>query len=237
MITMPTIDRSGRQRTLAACYIRPAMHDVVSRLRGRLQHGLATQEILDRLARRGIVLYPYLVFQEFAEVQFSAEQVSNPFRARQLTENDTAQLTAMPDRPRTEAGIRERFRLGHVGIGAFEQDSIVAYTWCDLQKLSSPGQGSALRPLERDEAYMYDAYTIPRCRGRGLVPFLRSEVYKVMQTLGRRRLYSVSVLFNRPARRFKAKLGAREVELRLSINLFQKFKRDVLLKRYPPAAR
>lgn len=214
----------------------PAMRDAISRLRGRLQHGLAIQEILDTLARRGILFYPYIVFQEFAEARFSREPDPDTFHARQLTEKDIAQLAAIPERPCTEARMRERFSRGHVGIGAFEQKSIVAYTWCDLHKLSSPGQRSALRQLRSDEAYLYDAYTVPRCRGRGLVPFLRSEVYKVMQELGRRRLYSVSLVFNRSARRFKAKLGASEVELRLSINLFQKYKRDLLLKRYPADA-
>lgn len=209
------------------------MRDLVSRLRGRLRHGLATQEILDGLARRGLVFYPYLVFQESADARFSRSPALENLSARRLTEDDAEQLAALSVRPHDVEDIRRRFRRGDVGVGAFDRDALVAYTWCDLERFGSIGQKSSLRTLAHDEAYLYDAYSLPAYRGHGLVPYLRSEVYKLMDAAGRRRLYSVSLFFNRSARRFKAKLGARAVELRVSINLFQRFKRDLLLKRYP----
>lgn len=210
----------------------PAMQGVLFKLRGRLRHGLATQEALDRLARLGIVLYPYIVFQEAVEAGGSASERQVGLTARKLTEQDITALAEMPERPGSEEAFRTRFRRGHVGIGAFDGDSIVAYTWCDLENFAGFGQGAILRKLQSDEAYLYDAYTLPAYRGRGIVPFLRSEVYRVMNSQGRHRLYSISLFFNQSARRFKAKLNAQPVELRLSINLFQKLTRDLLLKRY-----
>ena len=215
------------------------MRDVFSRLQGRLRHGLATQEILDGLARRGLVFYPYIVFEESPDARFDRAPALEKLNARRLTEDDAEQLAAISVRSHDAEAIRKRFRRGDVGVGAFDGSTLVAYTWCDLERFGSIGQKGSRRALAHDEAYLYDAFTLPAYRGHGLVPYLRSEVYKLMDAAGRRRLYSVSLFFNRSARRFKAKLGASAVELRLSINLFQRFKRDLRLRRYPsePPAR
>jgi len=209
------------------------MSSLLSRLRRRLEHGLAMQEVLDRLAGRGCTFYPYIVFAEAVDIEKDELRLTQACEIRELTEDDIAGIASIPERPRGEAVLRERFRRGHVGIGAFDGGAIVAYTWCDLERFTAFGRGSVLRLLEPDEAYLYDAYTRPDYRGRSLVPMLRSEVYRVMRARGKQRLYSVSLYFNRSARRFKAKLNARELELRLWINLFDKFTRDFRLKRFP----
>lgn len=213
------------------------MRNFVARMQGRLRYGLATQEILDRLARRGIALYPYLVFEELAEPRIGDGADPQNIQVRQLTELDIKQLIEIPERPRSEADIRDRLARGHIGMGAFDKGTIVAYTWCDLDRLTSFGRGSVLRKLEPDEACLADSYALPAYRGRGIVLFLRGQVYGMMRAHGRHRLYSVCMYFNRSVRRLKSKVGAREIQLRLSINLFNKFRRDLLLKRYPHGRR
>lgn len=213
------------------------MRDFVARLHGRLRYGLAMQEILDRLARSGLIFYPYVVYQERADARLGPVSAPSSIQARQLTEQDVVQLAGIPERPRSETDIRERLARGNIGVGAFDKDSIIAYTWCDLDKLSGFGRGSVLRKLESDEACLADSYTLPAWRGRGIVLFLRSEVYGAMKAKGRYRLYSVCMYFNRSVRRLKVKVGAREVQLRLSIGLFGRFKRDLLLKHYPREGR
>ncbi len=211
------------------------MLNIVRKIRGRLRHGLAMQEALDSLARRGLVFYPYIVFREFAEAQYrrSAEV---PLLTRRLLEGDTALLAAVPGRAQDPDRIRARFRRGHIAIGAFDADQLVAYTWYDSREFGSVGQKAPGRPLAAHEAYLYDAFTTPSHRGQGVGRQLRGEVYQQLLAEGRRTLYSVSLYFNRPAQRFKRKLGATAVELRLSVNLFDRFKRDVLIRGYPDPA-
>ncbi|CAN5347271.1 hypothetical protein BH24PSE2_BH24PSE2_11610 [soil metagenome] len=208
------------------------MQDLIARLRGRLQHGLAVQETLDRLARHGLALYPYLVYCESTDPPAAHREGPESLHARLLTERDVPQLVAMRQRPDWEATIHRRLARGDVGIGAFADDSIVAYTWCEIAHLRGFGRDCILRALADDEATLADSYTVPAWRGRGVLLVMRGEVYGTMRAMGKTRLYSVCMYFNRSIRRLKAKVGAHAVELRLSINLYERFKRDVLLKRY-----
>ncbi len=212
------------------------MRDVISRLKGRLRHGLVTQELLDRLARCGFVVYPYILFEEFADSRFDSSDLPT-LTTRRLTADDAARVATIAVRSQDVEQIADRFRRGNIAVGAFDGDELVAYTWCNLDHIGGIGQKSPQRYLTEEEAYLYDAYTLPAYRGHALVPHLRTELYRILQAEGRRRIYSISLLFNRSARRFKAKLGASMLELRLSINLFEKFRRDVLLKRYASPAR
>lgn len=203
---------------------------------GRLRYGQAVQEILDRLARRGIVVYPYLVFEEPADRVFADPPGLETLRARRLTPGDLPQLAAIAQRVRSERAAGERLARGEIGIGAFDGARLVAYTWCDLEKLSGFGRGVVLRGLEPDEACLAKSWTMPEYRGRGIALFLRREVYAAMRALGKHRLCSVCLYFNRSVRRLKAKIGAGAVELRLALRLPGGLKRDLLLKRYARGA-
>lgn len=205
----------------------------VRKLKGRLRHGLATQELLDRLGRAGVVFYPYIVFRECDAGLEPARHTG--FEIRRLGQHDTEQLVTVAARTLSRQKVEERFRNGHLAVGAFDGGSLVAYTWCNRTHFGGVGQKTPRRLLEGHEAYLYDAFTAPDYRGHGLVPQLRSELYRQLAADGRDELYSVSLYFNRSARRFKQKLGARPVELRLSVNLFDRFKRDLRLRRYAPA--
>lgn len=212
------------------------MRDFITRVRGRLRHGQAVQEILDRLARRGLVVYPYLVFEELAGRVFADPPNLAGLIARRLTAADLPQLTVIAQQARSERRVGERLARGEIGIGAFDGDSLVAYTWCHLEKLGGLGRGNVLRRLEPDEASLAKSWTMPEYRGRGIVLFMRTEVYAAMQALGKRRLCSVCLYFNRSVRRHKAKVGAEALECRLAPRLPGGQTRDLLLKRYAQRA-
>jgi hypothetical protein len=75
--------------------------------------------------------------------------------------------------------------------------------------------------LEDDEAYLFDAYVLPAYRGQRLVTLARYFAYEELRRLGRHRLYSISLGFNRSSHRFKQKLLAERAELRLQLGLAQ----------------
>jgi len=212
------------------------MRRFLASVRGRLRHGQAVQEILDRLAARGLVVYPYLVFEERADHAPGDASRVEGLRARRLTDADLPQLEAIAQEVRSERSAAARLGRGEIGVGAFDGERLVAYTWCDLVNLGGFGRGTVLRRLAPDEACIAKSWTMPEYRGRGIVLFLRSEVHAAMRALAKQRLCSACLYFNGSVRRVKAKVGAEAVELRLALRLPGGFKRDLLLKRYPRPA-
>jgi hypothetical protein len=84
------------------------MRDVVTKLKGRLQHGLAIQEVLDRLARSGVVFYPYIVFREFADARFQSTVKLPRCRIKSnetFLANPPRQLRVSADRGRCKPGL------------------------------------------------------------------------------------------------------------------------------------
>ena len=61
---------------------------------------------------------------------------------------------------------------------------------------------------------------------------MRAKGYAALRKMGRSRFYSYTDFLNTPARRFKLKLGARNLALRLHLGLFGKWSKTVTLRRY-----
>ena len=86
--------------------------------------------------------------------------------------------------------------------------------------------------LSHDEAYLFDMYVDKDFRGMSLAPLLRHHLFQHLTSQGVRRFYSMTAYFNRSSRKFKAKLGARELELRFTIGFWSRLNADFLLRRY-----
>ncbi len=94
----------------------------------------------------------------------------------------------------------------------------MAFNWFDLEESNS--RLHRFR-LEDSEVYLFDMYTMKTFRGKGIAPCLRYETYKLLRKMGRSKFYSISDFFNITSIRFKEKLNARFLELRLYIRLFK----------------
>ena len=101
--------------------------------------------------------------------------------------------------------------------------------WCDLDEFSHPPN---YRKLANDEVYLFAAFADPKYRGQGLAPLMRTAGYAALREMGRNKFYSYTDFFNTAARRFKAKLGARDEALRVHLVLFEKWSRTLTLRRY-----
>jgi GNAT superfamily N-acetyltransferase len=193
----------------------------LARLLERMRHGLLEQEILDRLARLGIVCYPYFVSVESARPR-GASPSADGYELRVLAPADAAEIsriTLLKTRSTTPQALAAR--MAHaLCLGAFADGALVGYTWVGFDGLPTPGSGRQwLFRLEPDEACLFDLYVVPAHRGQRLAALLRHRVTDILERRGCRRAYSVSLAFNRATRRFKARIGAREAELRLYLHL------------------
>lgn len=188
-----------------------------ARLWGRLRHGLLMQEILDRLYAAGIVVMPYYVTSESA-VRLPDVHVPPGYHVRELGIDDCAAIVAISVRPRTVAQTLEvltRMRC----YGVFQGEELVGHTWVSFDHLPVPSGATPLFALRPDEAYLLDMYIAPAHRGARVAPWLRANVLRCLGAEGRPNCYSITLFFNRSSRRFKARFGTQEKELRIYLQL------------------
>lgn len=191
---------------------------LLQRLLGRLRHGLLAQEVLDRLARAGLVIYPYYIVLEPLPAE-PPPALSPRCTVRSLVAMDAAEMARISVRPSSEGAIVANMAQA-ASMGIFYDGQLAGYSWASLQRLPIPGGfGQALFRLEPHEAYLFDIYVAPPYRGMRLAGLLRSALQRDLARLGRQRFYSVTLAFNRSSRRFKSRLGARELELRIYVHL------------------
>jgi GNAT superfamily N-acetyltransferase len=213
------------------------MKEFLHRLHGRLQHGLLIQEILDRVAKSGLVFYPYLLMMEAPDRPGSDGASPQGFSTRLLTQEDIPVIATIIERWRHKRGaadeLQDRLRSGQLGIGLFLGSEFIGHTWCTVNYCMSIFKRKLFK-LNPNEAYIFDTYIIPPYRGQGLAVCLRRALFAALVEEGRCTFYNVSLLFNASTRRFKTRLGSKEIELRLYLRFLGLGEWDLLLRRYLP---
>jgi GNAT superfamily N-acetyltransferase len=188
------------------------------RLLGRLRYGLLIQEILDRLARAEVFIYPYFVVLEPTGAgPPPAADARCTFRL--LTAGDVDEVVrVLVGRITAELFLEQLTRTECLGV--FYDGKLAGYTWVRLDMVAVPeGLGQAVFELQPDEAYLFDMYVAFPYRGLQLAGILRQSMQSELIRRARTRFYSLTLAFNRSSRRFKARLGARELELRILLHL------------------
>lgn len=181
-----------------------------------------SQLLLDALSRSGISIQPFYLFEE--RMPESGRPTAVGLRdavVRSLGPADMADVAAVPWRGLDEAFFRARLERGNGCLGLYDGDRLAAFSWFDLNECNYEGWRFPLRP---GEAYLFDAFTLPAWRGRGLAPYIRYRVYEVLAARGCTRFLSVSIRTNRAAIRFKEKLGGRIVGNGWRVTLFGRWR-------------
>lgn len=188
------------------------------RLLGRLRYGLLIQELLDRLSRLGLIIYPYFVVRE-PESPDPAMTPDARSSFRLLRAADVDDVVRVLAGRITSQVYLELLTLAEC-MGVFHDQKLAGYTWARLDYVPVPdGLGQPVFELQPDEAYLFDMYVAPAYRGFRLAGILRQSMQRELIRRGRTCFYSLTLAFNRASRRFKSRLGAREVELRMHVRL------------------
>lgn len=166
------------------------------------------------------VIRPTLEKDQFVVKVLRAEEIHSISKYHEIV-NSTE--------PMDTESIADRINNGWICIGIQQGHMIVAYMWaglheCDDQLLKFK--------LQSNEAYLTYAYTLKPYRGKKIAPFLRIELYKYLDAIGRNRFYSITEYVNEPAIRFKKKLKAKILVFYLYVCILRKFKLRIPLKRY-----
>jgi GNAT superfamily N-acetyltransferase len=202
------------------------------RLKNRVRFGLATQELLDRIARFGLVIYPYFIVDEPVRARPELEGMDEGLQTRELQVDDAPLIASLAERTRDEATIRAMMARATC-VAIMENDDLLGYSWFTRDQLRGIAGTNPMVELPPDCAYLFDLFVRRSERGRNLAVLLRNAVHKMLAAQGVKHAYSISLAFNRSTRRFKAKLGAVEVELRLFLRLKPFRALDLRLRRKP----
>ena len=189
-------------------------------LRHRYDYDSVPQFALNGMGFLGLEIHPFSVFLE----GINSVAVRPSLRPLEELEvgfvgaEDMFAIMAFPDRKLPESALFWRLAEGHLCLGARRDGELIAFTWCCPETWSYCGR-LALLP---NEAYLYDAYTALAFRGRGIAPALRYRLYEELARKGKVRLYSFTEQLNRPALRFKMKLGATIIDRGVHVILLKR---------------
>ncbi len=189
---------------------------------GRSRYCSAVRALRQRLKSIGIEITPYYWIQEGLSDNALPEPQGNfgGYSFEFFEPEEMKVIGKIPGRKwRPEKELISFLSKGNKCFGVKYQGKIAAFNWFDFD--GSSCKWDRFR-LEDGEAYLFDMHTMEALRGKGIAPCLRYQSYKVLRKMGRDKFYSVSEFFNIPSIRFKEKLGARFLELRLYIRLSDK---------------
>lgn len=179
------------------------------------------------LRRVGIRIEPFITMRE-GHAPTGLEQEASRLVLVPLSPAAIGDLVRhMPNVDRETLG--KWFREGRICFGVRVGPDLIATMWCDLRQFNYPPN---YRKLTAEEAYLFAAYIDPRYRGQNLAPLMRVACYSALRQMGRSKFCSYSEYLNWSARRFKAKVGAIEDELRVHIDIFGRWSKTLTLKRY-----
>ena len=188
--------------------------------------------VLDPLKKLGFIITPFYLYEEglSGDIWKSRKDNFDQYEIGFLSPPDMKEIAALSRGDwASEEELLARLKDGHKCFGAKYQGKIVAFTWSGFERCQYRNYGF---PLRGDEAYLWDAFTIPSLRGKGIAPYLRFKFYEELQKLGRNTFYSITLCSNKPALRFKKKLNAKPLILAIYIRLLKKRSWSWKIKNY-----
>lgn len=197
----------------------------------KIRHNSLIRLLFDGFKRIGIEIIPFYLVLEglFDRTLPHLEKGFEEYDIGYLGHKDMKTISFIPIRNISGKKLLNMLKEGSKCFGIKYHGELVAFTWLNLRECTFDGYRF---PLKEDEAYLFDAYTIPSFRGKGIAPYIRYQLYKELKKIGIKKLYSISWYFNTPSLKFKLKLNAKCLKLGLFMRLFKKWHYTVALKEY-----
>jgi len=104
----------------------------------------------------------------------------------------------------------ERLKAGHLCFIAEKNGDIVHYKWVSFNKTYVNELERRIR-IGSDSAYIYDAYTVPECRGTGISPKVSARIFDYLFQNGIKKIYYLISYNNFPSIRDAEKTGLRNM--------------------------
>jgi len=204
--------------------------NLFKKIAAKFKHGLVLQTFRNQLTRIGIKITPYYWVQEGLTLT-GAPGIKGDISEYtvEFIEAEEIKMIAHDVHAYSEQGMLKLLEKGNKCLALRHQQEIASLMYIDMDECDF---ASLNLKLKDDEAYLTYMYTMDAFRGKNLAPYLRYRSYEILKELGREKIYSVSVLFNSSAIRYKEKLNAKNLKLILYLELFKKIKWSITLKNY-----
>ena len=205
---------------------------IFGKIRDKFRYGLIFLVMRDYLKKLGIEITFFYWTKETIpdKIQVNLEDDLNDYEFSLFGPEEIKTICQFPERKFfSEEHVTKMFNKGKKCYGAKYKGEIAAFTWFDLEESYTRFYPTAMK---NNEAYLFDMYVLKAFRGKNLAPILRYKIYAILKELGRDTCYSITECFNSPSMKFKKKLNAQDVFLGLYVNLFRKYRKRWILKKY-----
>ena len=203
---------------------------MLKRILSKIRNIIYMQRLLKNLARLGIEITPYYIVREQASVAFSSVKSTTipDLNTCWIERKALGEILHLEGKVMLDE-LQQRAADGHRCFAAKHNERVIAKMWCNLKEFHSP---PCQFDLQDNEAYLYAAHTEPGHQRIGISPFLREKCYEALAKEGITNFYSYTEYFNIPAKKFKIKLGARNLAICLYVSLFKRISWNWTLKKY-----
>jgi hypothetical protein len=202
------------------------------KIREKHRNGLLVHWVYDRatsiLSRMGITIEISITYREGLTETGQPQPRLSDFYCGRATQADLAELGHVRGCDETSDMVA-RSSAGTQCYLLRHEERIVAFIWFDIGGPPRPRFGLTFGPRD---AYVFDAYAVPSYRGLNLLPFLKQQVLQDLQRSGCDIVLTATDVFNRPAQRYKRKLGARPKALIFYIGCSRHFGKAITLYRF-----
>lgn len=196
------------------------------------KHGLVTMKLLHQLRKLGLTIELFYVHVGRAsDLQGYEQRLERGFEDYEtgFVGRGGMQEIASCESWLSEAMLVDRLERGLTCFAVKHQGRIAAYIWCAFDVIDDPVYQATLK---ENEAHLFNLYTRPEYRGKGLAPLMRYQCYKALKARGVDVFYSLCDYFNAPSVRYKKKMNARIQKLGLFFAIGKRYSRSWVLKEY-----
>ncbi len=169
-----------------------------------------------------VALYFYPLDRRKSPVE-DQDNVTVSFIDKTSTEEDIGPLSSLLD----PFLIRDRLVKGEICCATFRNREVLSLCWMTFHEKEVGELERLVRPAEGD-IYLYQAYTVPKFRGKNLYVILLTHIIQFAKERGYKRLLIFSLAHNRFSRKGIAKAGFSHFQ---TIFFFRFFKRRLYLSR------
>ena len=202
------------------------------RIQHQLRYGLTTRSLLSRLKKLGIEVTPYILYEECVEnIPPPDAAMAQEYSIETIVRADLKAIGQNFPDPIPIAWWERRLSSGHIGFLMRHAGNMVGYIWADTTRCEVTPR-TPLFDLAPEQAYLRDVFVTRSFRGKGLAGLLHNYLCVHLGGEGRKNLYSICEFFNAPARKFNSSVGAIPLEIRLSLELYNRAIFDIKLREY-----
>jgi len=198
------------------------LNEKINRIKSLFKYKIFVKTVLERLALKGIKIQPYYLVLEqlLQDIDPIFDNGYEEYTCGYLAYEDMEEVSNCRNWCHPAEFYIDRMKSSQKCFGVKYKGSLAAFVWIDVKECNFKGEKFKLK---NNEAYFYDQWTVDKYRGKKIASYIRLQCYRALNREGRNVFFSISEVFNKPAIKFKQRLGAKNIKIGIYIELFNKY--------------